>query len=393
MLPDPKQIASALAQHVTAAILPFWRRHGIDHDAGGFITDLERDGQRAGDTRKSLVMQARMVDAFAAAWQMTGEPTDLDAARQGFRFLVDCMFASDDNRWLSLVERDGSPLEERIHAYGLTAVIQALAHFGAAANDPQALELAMTTAGEMEMFFWDGRFDGYYDSLDAQWRIDETTKSLDVHLHAVEATFALWDATGEDSYAETVEKVCNLILCRATDPASGVVLEKFKADWQTESDDFEPTVQFGHLFKAAWLALGACGRDHREAYLDFARRQLDFAVRYGVDPRAGVYETATPDGDVLNPGHSWWPQCEAIAALARAWRTLGDETYAALLERLVAYCFKHFHDPQFGEWYSRLGTQNDVLDPRKGHRRKCAYPIVRALSAAVSDLRECRPGA
>ena len=39
--------------------LPFWARHGIDHERGGFICALDHDGSQVGDKHKNMWYQGR----------------------------------------------------------------------------------------------------------------------------------------------------------------------------------------------------------------------------------------------------------------------------------------------------------------------------------------------
>jgi mannose/cellobiose epimerase-like protein (N-acyl-D-glucosamine 2-epimerase family) len=185
-------------------------------------------------------------------------------------------------------------------------------------------------------------------------------------------------------------RVLDLLVRKTAGEWSGTPVEKYTEDWRPwEDEDNAPVVSYGHLFKAAWLFLEAYRRTQNTTYLHFARNQLEHAMRFGVDPAAGVFESGTVEGDVLDARHSWWPQCEAVAALSRAWAILGADQYAPNVARLIDYSLACFHDKEFGEWYALLSPQNEVLDSRKAHERKCAYPIVRAFAAAVQDLACC----
>ena len=68
-------------------ITPFWERHSIDADEGGFFSCLDRRG-RVYDTLKQMWMQWREVYMFAALWNAGyRELRFLDLALHGFDFL------------------------------------------------------------------------------------------------------------------------------------------------------------------------------------------------------------------------------------------------------------------------------------------------------------------
>ena len=69
-------------------VIPFWTAHGIDREYGGFFSYLERDGAIY-DTRKPLWMQWRAVYMFAALYNSPFRKEEyLDAAVNGFDFLL-----------------------------------------------------------------------------------------------------------------------------------------------------------------------------------------------------------------------------------------------------------------------------------------------------------------
>src|SRR5262245_47832254 len=69
-IPDAAQLAEIRRRAVTVLavnVLPFWTTHAVDHEHGGFLTDLDRFGRASGHGDKYLVYQARLVWTLAAA--------------------------------------------------------------------------------------------------------------------------------------------------------------------------------------------------------------------------------------------------------------------------------------------------------------------------------------
>ena len=135
-------------------------------------------------------------------------------ADHGFQFIKNCMFIEDENRWVSVVECDGLPVSERIRAFDLTAAIHALSNYYAASGDSAAMDLALIGFEQLQIFFWDDRHGGYYDSLNPEWKVDVTTKSLDVHLHAIEAFLALDNSIPGAAGNEAAQRVLDLLIAK-----------------------------------------------------------------------------------------------------------------------------------------------------------------------------------
>src|SRR5215216_1659414 len=106
------QFFAGLARQYRAAllddVLPFWQRHSLDREHGGFFTCLDRDGA-VYDTDKFVWLQARQVWTFAMLYNRL-EPRDewLATARHGAEFLR--QYGADSNGdWYFAVARDGRP--------------------------------------------------------------------------------------------------------------------------------------------------------------------------------------------------------------------------------------------------------------------------------------------
>ncbi len=119
--------ADLIRSHLLERILPFWERHSIDREAGGFWTQLARDGSRVGAGRKMLVMQARMIYAFATAYRLTGEERYLEIASCGADFLRGRFRDTRHGGWFWAADRAGEPIDRSKRVYGQAFVAYALA--------------------------------------------------------------------------------------------------------------------------------------------------------------------------------------------------------------------------------------------------------------------------
>ena len=75
----------------------------------------------------------------------------------------------------------------------------------------------------------------------------------------------------------------------------------------------------------------------------------------------------------------WWPHCEALIATLLAWTLTGDEKYARRHRQVHEWSFRHFPDPEFGEWYGYLHRDGRVSVPLKGNMWKGPYHLPRML--------------
>ncbi|MFM7131219.1 MAG: AGE family epimerase/isomerase, partial [bacterium] len=75
----------------------------------------------------------------------------------------------------------------------------------------------------------------------------------------------------------------------------------------------------------------------------------------------------------------WWPQNEAIIATLMAWSMTGQAKYAEWHNTASDWAFRHFADPEFGEWYGYLHRDGRVSQPCKGTLWKGPFHLPRML--------------
>jgi len=87
-------------------VIPFWEKHSIDRDAGGYFTCLDRQG-RVYDTDKFMWLQGRQVWTFSMLYnRLEKRPAWLEMARHGMDF---------DGNWYFALDRQGVPLADRLY--------------------------------------------------------------------------------------------------------------------------------------------------------------------------------------------------------------------------------------------------------------------------------------
>lgn len=97
-------------------VVPFWQRHSVDRECGGFFTCLDREGRLYG-TDKPVWLQGRATWLFATLYRRVEPRAEwLDLARHGADFLLRHCFDQRGKMYF-LVARDGRPLQMRRYVY------------------------------------------------------------------------------------------------------------------------------------------------------------------------------------------------------------------------------------------------------------------------------------
>ena len=86
----------------------------------------------------------------------------------------------------------------------------------------------------------------------------------------------------------------------------------------------------------------------------------------------------------------WWVHLEAAITMIKAYRLTGNRECLAWFEKLDAYMWSHFRDPEYPEWFGYLNRRGEVLLPLKGGKWKGCFHVPRGLFQIWQILKECK---
>jgi len=383
-VPDPRE-------HLLTRVLPFWARHSVDRDHGGFITHLDRDGTITDPGHKFLVTQSRMIYSFITGAALGG-PADWRAiARQGVDFFLRAFRDIQYDGWFWSVTRQGRPGESEKRMYGHAFAIYALSEFARITGDSHALAAANHTWSLCAEYLWDRRHGGVIETCNRAWTPTNRGHSMGTHLHMLEALLALNDAMGRNQYWSHVRKVADLIVTHMVEGNTRCGLEHFHPDWSVDTERTGGLVDYGHNLEAAWLLLRVDRIEATRSYRHTAKGFLDYVLQFGLDTAHGGVFLRGPLGRPATVREKiWWVQCEALPAFLLGHLVFGDGRYREAFAKVVNFCLAHLHDAEYGDWYHSTTEDGTPLDTTKGSAWKAAYHVTQACAYTHEYLQEIR---
>ena len=139
---DPQradELARVYRDGLLEDVVPFWLRHGVDEQHGGYMTAVDREGNVI-DTDKSVWFQGRFAWLLSHMCNVVERRDEwLDAARSGIEFLREYCF-DKDGRMFFTVTREGQPLRKRRYVFSELFAVIANAAFAKAAGDERACD-------------------------------------------------------------------------------------------------------------------------------------------------------------------------------------------------------------------------------------------------------------
>jgi N-acylglucosamine 2-epimerase len=367
LIPLAQRYRSELLDHV----IPFWLRHSLDHQHGGYFTCLTREGA-VYDSRKYVWLQGRAVWMFAKLYnELEPRQEFLDAARLILDFLG--RHARDpQGRYYFSLTREGRPSFYQRKPYAAVFAMLGMLEFSKAAGDA-------ALRAEAIGLFWQIR----------EWIKDPTllgrpAQPLTLADVMVTASMASEIARidPDPRYREVLRDCLDQSLV-FYDPRRRIFLEHAPAD-TPEGRLFCP----GDSIEASWFLLQA-GPDERMRAL--LLDSIEGALEFGWDREyGGLYYFMDVDGLPPLPLEAnmklWWPHTEAIYASALAYSLTSEQRFLTWLERVDAYAFAHFSDPDHGEWFGYCDGRGNLTNTAKGNNYKGCFHVPRMLLLSYQAL-------
>ncbi|MFM8272592.1 MAG: AGE family epimerase/isomerase [Gemmata sp.] len=378
---------AALAETYRGALLgdviPFWMRHGLDREHGGYLTALDRDGTVI-DTDKSVWFQGRGAWTFATLFNTVARnPEWLDAAKSGIEFLRRHAAAADGKLYFT-VTRDGRPLRLRRYVYSEAFAAMANAVYARTTGDGRAASEAIRYFGTyLDHSFTPGRMPPKVEPATRPAKgVGPLMFSL---LTAQEVREHLGDHTVRGrTCTEWIDWSIAEIERDFLKPEHKALMEVVAPDGSVIDHFDGRQLNPGHAIECAWFVMheGRLRSDPRLIRLGLTI--LDWMWARGWDDEhGGLFYfrdlRGLPVQDYWHDMKFWWPHCEAVIATLLAWRVTGDEKYARWHRQVHDWSFRHFPDPEFGEWYGYLHRDGRVSVRLKGNMWKGPYHLPRML--------------
>lgn len=392
--------------HLREELMPFWEKNGVDKEYGGYLVCFDGEGRAEPEADKYIVTQTRMIWAYSAFARMLGKKEYLPLARQGVEFFIRHFWDEEYGGWYWKTARDGSLLDDGKVVYGQTFAIYALSEYTLASGEAIGLTYASKTFDLLQKYCADTANGGYYENMERDWSRSAPgfaagdLKSLDIHMHTLEAFTTLYECSGLEIHKRKLEEVIDVVMSKMVNQEAGCGLNQFdcrfvsrpainiRRTWNAERETGEvietptDTTSYGHNVELCWLlnrAVDIMGAP-ADRYADITRKLTDHALKYGYDKeKGGVYRDGPHDGAPLVRDKEWWQNCEVLVGFLDAYERLGGESYAQAFIKTWEFDNEYMINHQVGEWRQLLKEDGTVLISNIGNVWKAMYHTGRAM--------------
>ena len=393
-----EQFSSQVGQHLFDRYLPFWCGPALDPINGGWMAWLSNDLRPDRSQPKGLIVNSRILWAFSAVHQVRPEPVYRGMAERAFDFVMNKFWDHKHGGAFWRLDDAGRVFDNSKKTYGQAFYIYALTEFHRAFGNQPALNRAKELFELVERHAHDAKFGGYLEVCNRDWseagpdaRLSDKDmnekKSMNNHLHVLEAYTNLSRVWPEPRVAERLRELIELFLNRILDVRTNHLHHFFNEQWQVRSD----TYTFGHDIEASWLLCEAAEVLADAKLLARVRAvALQMAATVcdeGLGADGGLFYEGR-DGKVIDTGREGWPQAEAMVGFLNAFELSNQKMFFFASVQTWSYIDKHLVDRVHGEWFWRIDPDGQP-DPKlpKVSEWKGPYHATRACLETMKRLR------
>lgn len=364
-------------------ILPFWMNYTVDIERGGFYGHVSNSLEVDAQAPKGALLSSRILWTYSAAYLQHRNKEYLDMARLAYDDLMARFWDETYSGLYWMTDAGGTPTITRKHIFGQAFGIYALSEYFLASGDPEALQRAIALFRAIEDHSYDHEHQGYFEAYTREWQLESDLrlsatdmnekKSLNTHLHILEAYTNLLRVWENTELREKLIELIHVMLERIIDPVSYHTRAFFDEAWNVRSS----LVSFGHDIETSWLLAEAANvigdRKLSDAVKATAVGMAQATYAEGMDGDGGIFYAIDAEG-VLNANKEWWPQAEAVVGFLNAYQMSGQPAFLEAALHTWDFIDQHLIDYANGEWFKSVSRAGVVQEGEaKVSLWKCPY--------------------
>ena len=369
--------------------LPFWIDHCVDRECGGFTIALDREGKLL-DTDKGVWQQGRFTWLLGELYNNVEQrPEWLELAEHGIRFIEEhCFDPADGRMWFQLT-RDGRPIRKRRYSFSESFAAIAYGELAQATGNEHYAEMAAKTFRQFINHTLDPQ------GVQPKFTDVRPTRGIGFPMITIVTAQQLRDSIALPEADEWIDRSIDTIRRLHMNPDIECVMETVGPEGRIIDHFDGRTLNPGHAIEGAWFILLEGKLRNDQSLVETGCRMLDWMLARGWDQEYGglLYNVDVRGLPVLDYWHDmkfWWPHNEAIIAALLAYQLTGDAKYAAWHTRLHDWTYRHFPDPEFGDWYGYLHRDGSVSSTLKGSIWKGPFHMPRMQLVCWQLLEEIK---
>jgi cellobiose epimerase len=376
-------------------ILKYWMNYAPDNDYGGFYGKIDADNNIFKDAEKGVVLNARILWAFSAAYNHTKKEEYLIFAKRAYHYILDHFIDKRYGGVFWSVDHKGEVSNNRKQIYGLAFCLYAFSEYYKAAHEDSVADHAIELFKTIEKHSYDEKQKGYFEAFMHNWKPIEDlrlsakdenfAKTMNTNLHVLEAYTNLYSIWQDSFLGMQIENLLEVFAHHFIDSKTHHLILFFDENWVGRSD----LISYGHEIEAAWLLQYAAEIISHNGWMIAMKSQalkITEAASEGWEYDGGLrYEK---EHELYNNEKHWWVQAEAMVGYFNAFQISQQKRYFEQSLKSWEFVKKYIRDKKNGEWFWGVNEDNSVMTNQdKIGFWKCPYHNTRACIEIIDRIK------
>lgn len=380
-----KSLAELYKNTLLDNVLPFWSQHSLDHEYGGYLTCLDREGN-VYDTDKFIWLQNRQVWTYAMLYNRLEKRAEwLDIARHGAEFLAK-HGRDDQGNWYFALDRTGKPLIQPYNVFSDCFAAMAFSQYALADSSSAAKEIALSAYNNI--FRRQSNPKGQYNKTYPGTR---SLKNLALPMILANLSLEMDWLLPNNKLDAILEQTVQEIMGHFRAQTTGLIYENVTSQGE-HLDCFDGRlINPGHGIEAMWFVIDIASRRNNHDLINQAVDVILSILNFAWDQEyQGIYYFMDAKG---YPPHQlewdqklWWVHLETLVALVMGFNLTGRKDCWSWFNQIHDYTWNHFVDCDHREWFGYLNRRGEVLLNLKGGKWKGCFHVPRALYLCWQQL-------
>lgn len=387
--------ANFFLEHLNNDLIPFWNKM-LDDENGGFYGYADALGKPDTAAPKGVILTARIMWFYSAAYQLLQERSLLENAEHAFKFLKERCYDRENGGVFWSVNADNGEYDDTKHTYCQAFTVYALAKFYNAGGNSEALDLANKIYRTIEEKCRDD--DGYLEAFNRDFspcsneKLSENgvmaSRTMNTLLHIIEAYTELYSAAHDREVGEKLREALVLFKDKIYDYEKRICKVFFDHDYNSLID----LESYGHNIEASWLLERACdalGGDPICSEIRTITRELAAAaLENGFDRSQGALNNER-EFDKVNRTKVWWVQAESVIGFYNFYSNYDRAEFLEASEKVLKFIRENVIDKSTGEWIENIDPNGNTNRTQAlVHEWKCPYHNGRMCVEMISRLKK-----
>jgi len=282
-------------------LLPFWDKHGIDHQFGGIMCSLDYDGSLL-NTEKNLWFLGRAIWVYSFLYNHFGKDLQfLEVARKSKEF-VHKYALQKDGWWAEVLSREGKVLRPFSgDTEGMYHLAEGLQEYAAASGDDQSREEAFAL---LKRLFWNfNRPDFRYRGADFPylWNSERAVRPQGLWFLNLNIATQMLKRWNDPGIAAIADLSLDVIVNKHYKPDIGLNTEMLYFDFSRPKEEANKS-RFGHCVEAYWMVMEEADRRQDAGLWKTCAERIGHHLDAGWDY---IYGGLSQWVNVDNPCYQW----------------------------------------------------------------------------------------